>query len=150
MKRFISALVVFTLVLTCAMSAVSAANFATTTTYTTDNEVIVETVVNAGEDFADAMVSYVIYEGNSIDDDSINYIDQQTTNSSGYVKFTVTDAISRLDGNKVVMGTNKGTLTPAVDDVDDVVNEENSGSLLLTVDEEEFEDGLVTVYVTQV
>ena len=149
MKRFISALVVFTLVLTCAMSAVSAANFATTTTYTANGDVAVTTVAT-GEDIKSAMVSYVICDGDTPTDSNIKYIDQKTdTDDDGSVTFTVTDTVAKLDGKKVVMGASAGSVSAATT-ADETVNTSTTDALLLTVDHDEFEDGLVTVYVTQV
>ena len=77
LRSLISALIVFTLVMTCAMSAVSAASFATTTTYSTSGDVTVNTTATGLED--GAMVSYIIYSGNDITENSIKYIDQNTS-----------------------------------------------------------------------
>ena len=134
LKRLISALVVFTLVMTCAMSAVSAASFATTTTYSTDGEVQVKTEINAGLEEG-TMVSYIIYDdsvANVPNEDNIKYINQSAV-KSGKVSFSVTDTIAKLDGKKILMGASAGEVTPVVPNDDVVV--ENSGSLLVTVDD---------------
>lgn len=102
LRRLISALIVFTLVLTCAMSAVSAATYRTTTSYTTDGKVRVEASV-AGAAEGD-MVSYIIYgdenatlgDGDatpktSVTEDNIVYIDQKTADAEGNISFSIVD-----------------------------------------------------------
>ena len=59
-RSLISALIVFTLVMTCAMSAVSAAKFTTTTNYS-GSDVTVTTNVTGFTD-GSPMISYVIYD----------------------------------------------------------------------------------------
>ncbi|MEE1042341.1 MAG: hypothetical protein UH854_00085, partial [Clostridia bacterium] len=81
---------------------------------------------------------------------NIKYIDQKTdTDGDGSVTFTVTDTVTKLDGKKVVMGASDGSVSAATP-ADETVNTSTTDALLLTVDAEEFVDGLVTVYVTQV
>lgn len=150
MKRLISALIVFTLVLTCAMSAVNAANFSTTTTYKTNGDVEVTTVAT-GDDIKSAMVSYVICDGDTPTDSNIKYIDQKTdTDGDGSVTFTVTDTVTKLDGKKIVMGASAGAVV-ADPGANDTVNKDDTTGLLLTVDDIVGVNGeSITVFVSQV
>lgn len=135
LKRLISALVVFTLVLTSAMSAVSAASFSTTTTYSTSGDATVKTEVLSG--LTDGtMVSYIIYDDSTVTtpaEGNIKYIDQGTV-SSGKVDFEVTDTIAKLEGKRILMGASAGDLSPNTADVDDVVAVDSS-DLLVSVDD---------------
>jgi len=139
LKSLISALIVFTLVMTCAMSAVSAASFATTTTYSTSGDVTVNTTATGLED--GAMVSYIIYSGDTITENSIKYIDQKTE-SSNRVEFSVTDATSVLNGNKIKLGSSitGSSVDATVQGKDDIVSGDSSSTLLVTVTDPLFDD----------
>lgn len=139
LRRLISAFVVFTLVMTCAVCSVSAANvkFTTTTSYNaTTSEVTVETKATVT---SNSMVSYIIYGddtlgGNdTVNQDNIKYIDQQTA-TSGSVTFTVTDAIAKLGNRSIMLGSNADTLSPTVEDVDDVVRSTEGDAIFVSID----------------
>ena len=120
-RSLISALIVFTLVMICAMSAVSAAKFTTTTNYSASG-VTVRTDVTGVDG---TMISYVIYDKNdpAPSESNIKYIDQKTV-SDGTTFFTVTDTVAKLDGNKILLGSNGEAIT--ADDAEKVVNIDNA------------------------
>lgn len=116
LRRLISALIVFTLVMTCALSVVNAADVSYSTKTTKYNvatdEITVETTATVTKD---SMVSYIIYDG-ELNEDNITYIDQQTA-TDGTVKFTVTDSYEKLGGNSILMGSNLDKLTAAESEI---------------------------------
>ena len=133
LRSIISALIVFTLVMACAMSAVSAAQFATTTTYSTKGEVTVSTAANGLE--AGTMVSYIIYDSDKPTESSIKYIDQDTVaTGKNFVKFSVTDAVDNLNGKKILLGSSDGSLSAAMTGKDDFVLGNSSNTLLVSID----------------
>lgn len=130
-RSLISALIVFTLVMTCAMSAVSAAaTFTTTTTYTASG---VKVVTNVTGIERATMVSYVIFDKNddAPSDTNIKYIDQNSV-SDGKTSFTVTDTVAKLDGNKILLGSNGEDITAGA--AEKVVNIDNDSSLVVSYD----------------
>ena len=144
-RSLISALVVFTIVM-CAMSAVSAATFTTTTSYTASG---VEVVTNVTGIESATMVSYVIFDKNDNTPSATNikYIDQNSV-SGGTTRFTVTDTVAKLDGNKILLGSNGEPIT--ADDAEKVVNIDNDSSLVVAYDGVvNEEDGSVTFLVSQ-
>ena len=122
-RSLISALIVFTLVMTCAMSAVSAAPVTKTTTNYTASGVEVVTDVTGITNAT--MVSYVIFDKKDAapSDTNIKYIDQNSV-SDGKTSFTVTDTVAKLDGNKILLGSNGEPIT--ADDAEKVVNIDNA------------------------
>ena len=144
-RSLISALIVFTLVMTCAMSAVSAATFTTTTKYSPSG-VTVRTDVTGVDG---TMISYVIYDKNDLEpsESNIKYIDQKTV-SDGTTFFTVTDTVAKLDGNKILLGSNGEDITAK--DAEKVVNIDNDNNLVVSYDDVVNEaDGSVTFLVSQ-
>ncbi len=147
MKRIISALIVFTLVMACAVSA-SAATGSITSMYTLDGNIRVKaTVTDAAEG---DMVSYVLYNGDNIGSDSIVYIDQATQGESGNIEFDVTDTITRFKDAKFKFGTNASTAVTAPTEVD--VNADLNASEIkwATIDFAPFygADGDITILFT--
>ena len=128
-RSLISALIVFTLVMTCAMSAVSAAKFTTTTNYSASG-VTVRTDVTGVDG---TMISYVIYDKNdpAPSESNIKYIDQKTV-SDGTTFFTVTDTVANLDGNKILLGSSGEAVTAGA--AEKVVNIDNDRSLVVSYD----------------
>ena len=151
LKSLISALVVFTIVMTCAVSAVSAmeAKYTTTTTYSAAGVTVTTEVTGLSED---SMVSYVIYDDSETDvpnDGNIKYINQDTA-SKGNVSFTITDTVAKLNGKKILMGSNLDTLVPKIPNDNRVDDIEDSSYLLVTYDGEvNKEDNSVTFLVHQ-
>ena len=133
LRSIISALIVFTLVMACAMSAVSAEKFATTTTYSTKGEVTVFTEATGLG--AGTMVSYIIYEGDKPTESSIKYIDQDTVaTGKTSVNFSVTDVVDKLNGKKIHLGSSVGSLGADITGKDDVVLGNSSTKLLVSID----------------
>ncbi len=144
-RSLISALVVFTIVM-CAMSAVSAATFTTTTNYTASGVQVVTDVTGIT---SANMVSYVIFDKNdpAPSNTNIKYIDQKSV-SGGTTSFTVTDTVAKLDGNKILLGSNGEAIT--ANDAEKVVNIDNDSSLVVAYDGVVNEDdGSVTFLVSQ-
>ena len=145
-RSLISALVVFTIVM-CAMSAVSAATFTTTTNYTASGVQVVTDVTGIT---SANMVSYVIFDKNddAPSNTNIKYIDQKSV-SGGTTRFTVTDTVAKLDGNKILLGNN-GEEAITANDAEKVVNIDNDSSLVVAYDGVVNEDdGSVTFLVSQ-
>ena len=146
-RSLISALIVFTLVMTCAMSAVSAAPVTkTTTNYTASG---VEVVTNVTGITNATMVSYVIFDKKDAapSDTNIKYIDQNSV-SDGKTRFTVTDTVAKLDGNKILLGSNGEPIT--ANDAENVVNIDKDSTLVVAYDGVVNEDdGSVTFLVSQ-
>ena len=144
-RSLISALVVFTIVM-CAMSAVSAATFTTTTNYTASGVQVVTDVTGIT---SANMVSDVIFDKNDAapSNTNIKYIDQKSV-SGGTTSFTVTDTVAKLDGNKILLGSNGEAIT--ANDAEKVVNIDNDSSLVVAYDGVVNEDdGSVTFLVSQ-
>ena len=132
-RSLISALIVFTLVMTCAMSAVSAAKFTTTTNYSASGVTVTTNVTGFT---GSPMISYVIYDKNypAPSESNIKYIDQKTV-SDGTTSFTVTDTVAKLDGNKILLGSSGEAVTPEVSGNNDRVdNIDDYSDLLVTYD----------------
>ncbi len=93
LKRLLCALVVFTLMMTSVVCSVSAATYQTTTVYNVGSgegdlgSISLKTTVYGLTE--GSMVSYIIYKGTSVAEDgsNIEYIDQQTADSSCTVEF---------------------------------------------------------------
>ena len=130
-RSLISALIVFTLVMTCAMSAVSAAPVTKTTTNYTASGVEVVTKVTGITNAT--MVSYVIFDKNADapTDTNIKYIDQNSV-SNGTTSFTVTDTVAKLDGNKILLGSNGEAIT--ADGAEKFVNIDKDSNLVVAYD----------------
>ena len=130
LRSLISALIVFTLVMTCAMSAVSAARFTTTTNYSTSGVTVTTNVTGVTKD---SMISYVIYGGEAPAADNIKYIDQKSVSGNdetpGTTSFTVTDSVINFDGKKIFLGSNGDTV--AAEASEKIVNIDNDDSSLV-------------------
>lgn len=136
LRSIISALIVFTLVMTCAMSAVSAAQaqFATTTTYSTNGEVTVSTETTTSLE-AGTMVSYIIYDGDEPTESSIKYIDQKTVEPKmDSVKFEIKDDVNKFFGKKIRLGSSVGSLGANITGTDDVVTGNTGSTLIVSLD----------------
>lgn len=139
-RSLISALIVFTLVMTCFVSVVSAgtASYTTTTTYSTDGVTVTTDVTGLSEN---SMVSYVIYDDtssndpywNSTNDHNAKYINQDTE-VNGNVSFTITDEFADLNGKKILLGSDLDTLVPVTSNDNRVDDIEDSSDLLVTYD----------------
>ena len=145
-RSLISALIVFTLVMTCAMSAVSAATVTTTTNYTASGVEVVTKVTGITNA---TMVSYVIFDKNADapTDTNIKYIDQNSV-SNGTTSFTVTDTVAKLDGNKILLGSNGEAIT--ADGAEKFVNIDKDSNLVVAYDGVvNVDDDSVTFLVSQ-
>lgn len=133
LKRIISALVVFTLVMTCAVCTVNAAGvYQATTHYTSDGKVSVTAEVTGAND--GDFVSYIIYgdddaSNNDVDgvkeavtEGNIKYIDQATVSGTvadfGTIEFDVED----IENRNIKFATNGEDLIAAETTVEQVTN----------------------------
>ncbi len=122
LKRLISTLIVFTLVMACAVS-VSAASAGVTSVYTLDGELKVTATVTGAT--KDDMVSYVLCDDGTITDaSSIKYIDQATVGEDGEVEFVVTDSVANLGATKVKFGTNGTAIAATNETIETITNGE--------------------------
>ncbi len=90
LKRIISALVVFALVMASAVCSVSAdATYSAYTTYTITENGVSDVTINASITGATEgdMVSYILHEGTEVTEDSIVHIDQGTAGADGSITF---------------------------------------------------------------
>lgn len=126
MRRLISALIVFTLVMASVVS-VSAAATASVTNAFSDNNVTVTTTIGSAAD--DEMVSYIIYGmGDEPTSSNIVYIDQLTGNGSFPV---VTGTMAELAGKYIRFGSSAGAVTGET-----IVKDPNNTAKYVSVDKD--------------
>lgn len=110
MRRLISALVVFTLVMASVVSVSAAATVEVTTTYEGGNATVEANVTGAKAN--EEMITYIIYGNDKTPtEDNIVYIDQRTANADGKIAFNnVKGTLDEVAGKYIRFGTT-GALT---------------------------------------
>lgn len=115
-KVLVCALAALFLMASC-VNAFAAATYTTTTTYVTEGDTTklkVETNVSGVGD--GTMVTYLAYkeaDGEGPTDDNIKFIDQQTADTTGSVKFEYTTEMGNLTGMTVKSGSDAADQTAA-------------------------------------